>query len=145
MFTRHFIVEGKYLGSVQLKAEWPHKSTTPVPPKGQCFFCPACARLWAECPVEGQSSMIWSLVCERHAPGDKIGGMGPERTGMYLVGSCSPPGSLWLSWDNDFNSTLPAAVVSRELILHLKWAASTAPAPIASSASAVLNSIINAR
>lgn len=70
-------------------------------PLGYAFFCPQCGEVWAIAPIPERDFQVWTRPCRRHT---------------YPL---SLPGSLWLSWDEDFNDALPEGVVRREFELHL--------------------------
>lgn len=124
MFTRHFFVEGKYLGSRGLRPVWKPNVTVPVPPRGHCFFCAACSRLWAECPVDDQPSHVHEMLCAKHESTDQIGGYGPRRVGIYSIPNYAPAGTLYLPGEYDFPlETFPEALLFREILLHLPWLA----------------------
>lgn len=142
-FTRHFFIEGQYLGSAKDQAHYIRNAKVLCPPQGHFFFCAHCSRLWAECPVEGQASMIWSRACKNHSPGAQTGGFGPQRTGVLTVPSSSPTGSIWLDWEPEFTATFPPRVLEWEIARHLAFAVSTMDAPVASAAQQLLNTIIN--
>ena len=99
MWQQFFEIEGKFLGhaarglDIQLR-----------PPLGAAFFCSTRGRIWALCPIADREFMIWSIPCANH-------------TRSFAV-----PGSIYLSWDADFNAAMPDAVVRREFEIHLAYA-----------------------
>lgn len=97
-----FTLEGEAFGAAERTAVF--RDGDLRPPFGLGFFCPACCRLWAACPVEGRRSFVLSRECPRH------------QTSFF-----GPAGSLWDSQDPDFCRALPAALLQRELELHLCW------------------------
>lgn len=125
-FKRHFFVREQYLGFTRLGYGWTHSERTP--PTGAGFFCPICSELWANCPVEGQISIMMWRACDHHKYGD------PPH-GTWSAGRIhrdDVPGSLWLDHDPQWNETMPPAVLAREVLLHLQWAGSTFAEPVAS-------------
>lgn len=138
-FTRHFFIEGHYLGAVTLGLERIRNGNALVPPKGNFFFCPHCCRMWAECPVEGQSGMVWSMACKNHKPGEATGGWGHDHYGMMQVPRTMPIGSIWLDWDPPFTASFPPRVMEWEFARHLVFAISAYPGPVASAAHDMLN------
>lgn len=142
-FRRHYFIEERYHGTVDEESKWHRAGHRLEAPIGNVFFCPACSRIWAQTPVEGGWSMCWSVACERHAPGDVVGHAG---YGTHTISSFTPPGSLWLAWDDETSplASFPPSVISRELVIHLRWAAhdrSPFDAGIASAAHALLQSL----
>lgn len=73
-------------------------------PAGKGFFCPICAELWFTALVSGRETYIEHILCERH----------PASPSRPL------PGSLWLSWDNNWNAALPQVLLEREILLLTK-------------------------
>ena len=72
------------------------------------FFCRHCGEVFAKCPIitpEGRV-MPWqsfARCCEKCRP----------------PGLSEWPGSLWLSWDEEFCEALPMPVLQQELQRHL--------------------------
>lgn len=107
MPTQHFIIEGKYLGSTERGARYVHgqKQT----PTSYAFFCPVCAALWATCPLEltegkPEHFMVWTVPCRKHYHH------------AFVV-----PGSIHLSWDNEFTESFPRELLKWELERHLDF------------------------
>ena len=67
------------------------------------WFCPECGEIWARAVVEGSPFRVLTRRCGKH----------PARWLTDL------PGSLLISWLDDFNPTLPLALWQREVLLHL--------------------------
>lgn len=136
--TRDYFVGQQYLGSGPAPQELVHNEIHQ--PIGQAFFCPICSEVWAQALVQGQPTQVRHRPCTRHKPGDRFG--------VNSLGIVSPydiPGSLMLAESRQWNDNLPAAVVTRELVLTLEWAfyASVLPPGIASIAKDVHNLIIS--
>ena len=93
-----FIVGGRVLGWADRSRIFVHGELQA--PTGVAFFCPECVALWAVCPIQGEPTYPLVRPCERHS-----------RT-FYDHG-----GSLWLNWDQSFNSALPPPAISREFDL----------------------------
>lgn len=110
MRTRHYIIEGKHLGTSLIPPHFVHNQR--VEAYGLAFFCPICARLWATCPVEGEPTSVISCPCERHAVGDRLGSWSHG-----YVDPWQTPGSIFLSYDREWNDCLPKGVLLRELTL----------------------------
>jgi len=105
MFTRHFHVEGKYLGSREEGLQYIHGELHQ--PQHYAYFCPECGDTWARLPVDGVTTPNWWRImggnCRKHP--------GPSR---FTV-----PGSLLLSWDEKFGENLPDGVIRWEFERHL--------------------------
>lgn len=127
-YSRHWIVEGNYLGKSPASKRWCHEQL--CPPIGYHFFCTECGRLWASCPVDGEKHMVWARPCADHPP---------------AFGSV--PGTLHMEWEKEFVADMPAKVIEREFLLHLRWGASseTMPKHIASIIKDVLNCFSTAK
>ena len=97
---RHYFIEGAHFGSDPARAI--QYQGMFLKPKGLFFFCKFCGRMWAECPVDNETSSIAVMPCERHKPN-------------Y---SWDVPGSVWLSWDSSWTDSLPKSVLEREFSLH---------------------------
>ncbi len=67
-YLRHFVVEGKFFGTVACEKELCHSEYHP--PRSIAYFCPKCAEVWARCPVEGTPNdndwEVTSRVCRKH-------------------------------------------------------------------------------
>lgn len=100
---QHFFIENEHYGSIL--AQPVQRQGVYYQPSGQAFFCPECSRLWANCPVDGRRTMVWSCPCEKEVFGNTIW------KGFHY------PGSIWLSWDMEWNKCLPKKVLAREFIL----------------------------
>lgn len=105
-FTQQFFVEGRYLGEAPRSLIFAQE--TPQPPIGYVFFCPVCGELWAVCPVVKANGSLrgffaWTRLCRKHPPsGNQI------------------PGSIWITWEEDFIKAFPRDVLLREFELHSK-------------------------
>lgn len=133
-FTRHFFIDGQFLGSAPAPVAWHHEQQ--CAPIGQAFFCPICSELWANCPVEGQPSTVRHRHCAKHPPGTRHG-----ESSLGHVHGFEVAGSLFLDEEARWNASLPPRVVQREFALHLRYAVSRWPGHIASAASDILKSI----
>lgn len=96
---RFFFVWGQYLGATPNYTQYVHGQLQEA--FGKCFFCPKCGELWAGAQVQEQDTFIEHMLCDRHEP----------------TATAPVPGSLWLSWDNDWNAALPVEVLEREFLL----------------------------
>ena len=100
---QHFFLHGKHYGTAERSRETIHRQQ--FPPRGDAFFCPSCASLWAICPIEGAETMVNTAGCEQHP-----------------LWSDLPGGSLWLaepSMKSDFNRAIPRELLAREVMLYL--------------------------
>lgn len=107
MFPQHFIIEGRHLGTAMRRSE--SREDGARVPLSLAFFCRVCGDLWAKCPVEaspGKPSawICYNVDCRKH---QKPGGV-------------AVPGSLHLSWDDEFSSSFPLEVVRWEFDRHLE-------------------------
>lgn len=104
---QHFIIEGKHLGIAQRELVFSHADIHAA--RSYAFVCPVCGDLWAKCPVldgaKEQQYMVWTKACRKH-----------PRHGLEI------PGSLQLSWEQEFTEAFPEAVVKWELDRHLDFA-----------------------
>lgn len=76
-------------------------------PISRAFFCPICGEVWARVVVEGASEFqSYTRTCARHDP----------RWSIEI------PGSIWISWDRDFQDAFPSEALKREVRLHLDHA-----------------------
>lgn len=92
-------IEGKDFGWVKLNDE-AHKGEA----NGTAFFCEYCGRVWAKAVVDGRRIYPYSINC------------GCQPTISWVI----VPGSIWLSWDYDWQQGLPRAALEREFEVHLK-------------------------
>jgi hypothetical protein len=97
---QHFIIEGRYLGSVERKFDL----TRGASPLSYGFFCMGCGEVFAKCPVEGRPWQFWARTC-RKCPGGATLGL---------------PGSIDLSWDKEFTAAFPFAVLLWEFQCELE-------------------------
>jgi hypothetical protein len=101
MYTQHFFIEGQPVGTASRKQTAIHGEM--FAPRSYAYFCPCCGEVWARAPVSnGDWTAPWvvqNIECRKH------GGESP-----FVV-----PGSMLLTWDNDFNT----AAMSLEHVL--KW------------------------
>lgn len=105
-FIQHFFVAGKYLGAAMRDRVWVHAEQQS--PRSFAFICPVCGDAWAKCPVEptvGKGIAPWQALlrcCSKH------------QQSRHDV-----PGSLALSWDDDFTQAFPEDVVRWEFQRHI--------------------------
>jgi hypothetical protein len=104
MSIQHFFIRGEYLGQTIRDKYYIHEQL--VRPWGVAFFCPHCSELWAVCPIEGRQSAVLTMVCDKH-----------PANGLEMT-----PGSILVDWDKSYSSSLPSAVLRRELILNFNLA-----------------------
>jgi len=103
-FTRHYLVNGKLLGSVQCDKVVVHDQM--AEPTSYAYFCPVCANIWARAPVVNNATgetirfQVWSICCEHHQ--DRV------------VGKSEIPGQLFLRWDKPYNDLFPREVLQYE-------------------------------
>lgn len=110
-FVQHFFIRGNYFGTTTRPLYWVHNEIQNAP-FGMAFFCPICAELWAVCPVEGEATQVETQFCEKHKYGDSYG-----RWSSGQVWRLDIPGSLWSSYDDQWNAGLSQQVLKRELLL----------------------------
>lgn len=97
-----FFLQGQLIAEQQAKPITVHAQRQM--PFGKAFFCPECAEIWAQSLIEGRRTFVEHILCERHP-----------------ATSTSPlPGSLWLSWDLEWNRSLPQELLEREFLLLTK-------------------------
>jgi hypothetical protein len=97
---QHFFLEGTYLGTAARRLDL----RTGAFPLSYGFFCQACGEVFATCPIAGRGWQFWARTC-RKCPG-----------GLTL----GEPGSIWLSWDTEFTSAFPEAVLKWEFLRLLE-------------------------
>lgn len=100
---RHFIVSNKYYPAVEVPMSITH--ATAHVPYSYAYLCPVCGEVWARSGVEHPQSRWHSLqrACRNHAEGLEV------------------PGSIWQSWEPEFNTSLPPELLRAELELHLAF------------------------
>lgn len=91
-------IDGRYYGRMDLPFGRVGKVHTP--PEGAVFFCPHCGDVWARVLEEGRYHQGYAVGCSKHSHWDV-------------------PGSLWLSWDSNWNAALPPDAIRREFLLTL--------------------------
>lgn len=92
-------IGGKHYGKMRLP--FGRVGKEPTPPEGGAFFCPTCGEIWARVLEEGRWHQVYTVGCSKHSHWDI-------------------PGSLWLSWDSNWNAALPPEVIRREFHLVLQ-------------------------
>lgn len=95
-----FLFRGRIVAQKDLKGFFLHSQ--PTNPWGKFFFCPKCSEIWAGMKVESRDSFIEHRNCEKH----------------QTIHWTNMAGSLWLSWDNVWNSNLPLELLKREFLLQ---------------------------
>lgn len=100
-FQQHFFLRGKHLGTAQRNLVWVHAELSR--PHGTALFCPICSEVWLLAPIEGQKTFALHVECERH-----------KTSSFYTI-----PGSSLLSWDSEWNNSLPPELLKRELLLQI--------------------------
>jgi hypothetical protein len=98
-YTCQFFVGGAYLGQGQRSFEFVHNQV--IPPHSLAFFCQACGDIWARVLVQdGSEFQVYSRRCQKHS--------------KYFF---DPGGSIWFTWDRDWQEALPKAILQREVVL----------------------------
>ena len=111
MPLRHFFIRGQYICSAPAE---PHRVHSELcQPYGRAFFCPLCSEVWALAPVEGQPTHCHHAFCDKHHPEDPV--IGTWNFGHIY--SWDVPGSLWISYENQWNLDLPKEILEREFML----------------------------
>ena len=95
-----YLLQGRIVAQKDLKGFFLHAQ--PTYPFGKFFFCPKCAEIWAGMKVESRDSFIEHRNCEKH----------------QAIHWSNMAGSLWLSWDDVWNSNLPLELLKREFLLQ---------------------------
>lgn len=101
LYNQHLFLRERFFGSfgrTQLKDK------PSCPPKGYAFFCPTCSELWANCPIVGQQTNVLTMLCDKHPAWSLF----------------TAPGSMWLSWDKDWQRDFPMVLAKREFELMIK-------------------------
>ena len=102
---QHFIVEGKYLGTIPRASLVLHGH--PAPPVSFGFVCHVCGEVWARAGIDARPFFFFTKPCRKHS------GNG-----------CMVPGSMWMPMEPDFTNALSGEVLKREFLLHLDYAES---------------------
>ena len=97
-----FFLRDQLIVSQEVKPFFLHGQ--PSLPFGKAFFCPHCAEIWASAIVENRDTYVEHIPCDSHP----------------ATPSSPPPGSLWLSWDRNWNAALPQQLLEREFLLLTK-------------------------
>lgn len=107
-YHRHFIIEGRHLGTAEIAEEIIHG--TLIAPVPFAYFCPKCAELWARFPIEGsvKNWQVYHQPCRKHSH-DWF----------------SPAGALFLSWKPEFLETFPDEAVRWEFERWMNFYEST--------------------
>lgn len=113
MTIQTFKFRGQLIGTATRRQVFIHASL--ATPMGKAFFCPICAELWLIAQVEGQTTQVDTKLCERHKPGEVYGTWSSGK----LFGT-EIAGSIWSSYDSDWNAALPDLLIKREFELHLQ-------------------------
>jgi hypothetical protein len=112
MFTQHFFIEGRYLGSVKRKFDLALGGS----PLSYGFFCHCCGEVFAKCPVElprepfsdvrglTRPWQFWARTCRKCEGSETLG----------------QPGSIWLTWDTEFTEAFPLAGLQWEFERELE-------------------------
>jgi len=107
MYTQYFFIEGTYLAESS-RGPWKVQTTIREPPSS-LFYCPICGNTWARVQVEHGGIVhgwqAYSRICQK-CPSDF---------------KYEAPGSIWLSWDQEYLNKLPLAVLKREFLLLYNW------------------------
>lgn len=106
IFIDGALFDNREVGQIQVR-------NTLAAPYGQSFNCPICMRQWAVVMISGQPTHALNSFCSHHAIGEKLGTWNFGHIANYQV-----PGSLWLSYDDQWNSRLRGRVLEREFLLH---------------------------
>lgn len=113
---RHWIITGKYYPQVDVPMDMTH--AVAHVPYSYVYLCPVCGDTWARSGVtdvpRGMHSR-WHCIqraCQKHAEGLEI------------------PGSVWLSWEPEYNGSFPPELLREELRLHLSYWSYLHEAPI---------------
>jgi len=83
---------------------------TLAPPTSDLYFCPHCGEVWARLPVLNDKGATTKWQSFRHTC---------RKCAEAHVETFVVAGSIWRSWDLEFNLCLPASVLSWELERHL--------------------------
>ncbi len=106
-YRQDFFVRGKPMGSAMRYGKQVHEEL--IHPWGAAYFCPVCAVVWAVCPVtdtmtnEVSKFAAYTIPCAQH----------DNQWGRI-------PGSLFLSWEGEYNEIFPDALVKYEFEQALK-------------------------
>ena len=93
-----FIIEGHCYGTAPAPIKTVHG--TLALQESVVYVCPVCGDAWARVVVPGQRFWATHIPCRKHH--------------IYIN---EVPGSLWLSWDPDYNNSFPLEVMKREFEL----------------------------
>lgn len=102
MATALVTIEGRRYAPLELEPFLAHGRDW-FPPEGACFFCPQCARIWAEIRLPaGSRHNVYSTPCKDH------------HVSFFNLG-----GSLWLPLHDEINGAFGPDILCREVLLHL--------------------------
>lgn len=105
-FTQTFLVSGRFYGTAPrgLRSDQDFPSRV-FPPDSLLFFCEACGEVFGKCPVvdKDNNQQRWRSIAGRcgKCPSDLV---------------FQSPGTVWLSWDADYQDAMPKELLEKELI-----------------------------
>jgi hypothetical protein len=104
-----FIIEGNFLAECPRLPIFVHAEVQA--PASYLWYCELCGEVYARAPVLHDNGRMerwtsWGGVCRSCST--------PASGSLIRI-----PGSLWLSWDEDFLAALPEPVVAWELQRHV--------------------------
>lgn len=107
-FRQLFFIEGKLLGEAPREAFFLHGEL--AEPLSALWFCQHCGEVFAKAPIMRANGTVtpwqsYRATCRKCSP--------------KAIFSSEIPGSIWLSWDYDFLSTLPPCIITWEFNRHL--------------------------
>lgn len=103
-----FFLNGHFIGEAP-RTLVHYKDNVWGEPASLLFMCGTCGEVYAEAPV--------MLPGGKTTPWQAIRGCCEKCSGELL----HLPGSLWLSWDAEFQKALPYSLLEREFRIHLKF------------------------
>lgn len=90
MHIRYHFKHGAYIGQKETEAYFINGSLWQA--HSIAFFCPSCCELWYRGIVEGSQGIVYTRHCDRHPHEHEAG-------------------NVWLSWNEEWNRTLPREVL----------------------------------
>ena len=102
--TQTWFINGRCLGTFPVSQERTHNELHRA--RSYAFACPHCGEVWARRLVPSSPWFFWTVCCESCIAVNR--------------NSLTPPGSIYLAWDDSYTANLPLPVLRYEAELLCK-------------------------